>query len=95
MHADSPPRAKSRGADETDTTTSRRGFLGAVVAAVATVSALVGYGAGTAEAATPSGEVGTAAEPFRRAYADRMVFVPRTTDPSSPANGTLWYNESA
>jgi len=48
----------------------------------------------TVEAA-PSGEIGTSANPLLQTHVDRLVFNERTSDPSSPADGELWYNSSA
>jgi len=78
-----------------DPDSTRRGFLGALVAGVATVAGLAGYGVGQAEAATPAGDVGTAANPFETGYFDTVNWKARTTDPSSPADGTEWFNENA
>ncbi len=67
-------------------TVSRRAMLTGVAGLGA-----MGMFASTASAEA-SGEVG-ADEPYIRAYMDRKVFVGRTTDPSSPADGTEWYRE--
>jgi len=74
--------------DEPMSETSRRALLAAIGVAGAGAS---GYFVGTAEAATPSGEVGTPSNPYLRAYVDRMVWIGRTSDPSSPDDGTVWY----
>lgn len=67
--------------------TTRRALLAAIGIAGAGAA---GYGVGTVEAAA-SGEVGTSTNPYLRAYVDRMVWVGRTSDPSSPDDGTVWY----
>lgn len=75
----------------------RRQFMAAGAGAVLG-SGMIGYAAGEAEAdsaTAPSGTVGSASDPFERIYADRLVFVERTSDPSSPADGTIWYNSDA
>jgi len=51
-----------------------------------------GYLVGDVEAASPSGTIGTSAEPLIRVYSDQVVFVNKSSDPSSPDNGTIWYN---
>jgi len=48
----------------------------------------------TAEAA-PAGEIGTSLSPLLQTHVDRLVLNERTSDPSSPADGELWYNSSA
>lgn len=70
---------------------SRRQLLAAVGVAAAGAT---GYFAGSASAATPAGTVGTSTNPYLRAYVDTIAFVD-TSDPSSPDDGTLWYNSSA
>jgi hypothetical protein len=75
--------------DETDRT--RRNVL----VSVAGLGALgLGFGAGQASGqSAPDGEIGTSSNPYLRAWIDRQVFVGRTSDPSSPADGTMWYRE--
>jgi len=48
----------------------------------------------TAEAA-PAGEIGTSSNPLLQTHTDRLVLNERTSDPSSPVDGELWYNSSA
>ena len=73
---------------------TRRGVLAGALG-IAAFGAAGGYFAGGAAAqSSPSGTVGTASNPYLRAYVDRVAFV-YTSDPSSPADGTLWYNSSA
>lgn len=64
----------------------------AVLTGLAGLGAAGVFAAGNATAqATPSGEIGTATNPYLRAYVNRKVFVARTSDPSSPDDGTQWY----
>lgn len=73
--------------DETETSTRRNLLVG-----VAGLGAAGLFGAGRASAqSTPSGEIGTSSNPYLRAYVDRKVFTNRTSDPSSPEDGTQWY----
>lgn len=81
---------------ETDTNTdeqssksvSRRAYL----TGVAGLGAAGVFAAGRASAQTaPEGTVGTPTNPYLVAYIDRMNFSARTTDPSSPDDGELWY----
>jgi hypothetical protein len=75
--------------DNTDETQSTRRN---VLVGVAGLGAAGLFGAGRASAqSTPEGEVGTSSNPYLRAYIDRKVFTNRTTDPSTPADGTQWY----
>ena len=74
--------------DETDST--RRGLLVGVAGLGA--AGLFGAGRASAESA-PEGEVGRESNPYLRAHVDRVRFVGRTSDPSSPADGTGWYRE--
>ena len=75
--------------------TDRRSVVKATLLAAA--ASIVGFGAGasTTAAQEPSGDVGTAATPFDRAHVNIMSFVARTSDPSDPDDGTMWYNEEA
>lgn len=79
--------------DSDDQSTTRRGILAGVIAAVM-------YGLGwltggvTAQTST-SGNIASASEPAEYVYVERVHVVARTSDPSSPDDGTLWYNESA
>lgn len=73
--------------EEEQDETTRRALLAAIGIAGAGAA---GYGVGNAEAAA-SGEVGTPTNPYLRAYVDRMVWIGRTSDPSSPDDGTVWY----
>lgn len=70
---------------------SRRALLTA--AGVAGAGAL-GYYTGTAEA-DPTGTYPVSGEdPLFKIRADQIELVARQSDPSSPADGTLWYNDS-
>jgi len=63
-----------------------------VLVGVAGLGAAGLFGAGRASAqSTPDGEIGTSSNPYLRAYIDRKVFTNRTSDPSTPADGTQWY----
>lgn len=75
--------------DEAEVSTSRRALI-ASAAGIAAAGA-GGHLLGSASAQTPAGEIGTASNPYLRAYVDRKVFNNRTSDPSSPADGTQWY----
>lgn len=83
-------------ASDDDTTesaqTTRRGIMAALLAAVG----LGGFYAGsaTADDGSASGQVGTSAEPALHIYTESVVFHERTSDPSSPDDGTMWYNSS-
>lgn len=66
----------------------RRTLLGGIVAAGLGAS---GYFVGSAEAA-PSGTFPQSTDdPLLKIRADRVRFVGRTSDPSSPNDGTVWY----
>jgi len=72
----------------------RRRELLAAAAGVATVGA-AGYMTGRASAA-PSGTFPVSSDPaLVKLRADRIRLVPRSSDPSSPSDGTMWYNDSA
>lgn len=73
--------------DDTETSTRRN-----LLVSVAGLGAAGLFGAGRASAqSTPSGEIGTSSNPYLRAYVNRKVFEARTSDPSSPEDGTQWY----
>jgi len=75
---------------EDESVMSRRGVVAGVLAA----TGLSAYSAGrvTAQSA-PEGEIGTSSNPYLRAWIDRQVYVGRTSDLSSPGDGTSWYRE--
>jgi hypothetical protein len=83
--------------EETETSTdeptlSRRRLIAAT--ATAAVGA-AGFATGRASA-DPSGVYPIASEdPLLKVRADRIVLVERQSDPSSPADGELWYNGGA
>lgn len=71
---------------------SRRSVL-TTAAAIAGAGALGVYGAGTVSAA-PSGTFPASTDdPLLKIRADRIRFVPRTSDPTSPTGGTMWVVE--
>ena len=72
---------------------SRRGVLrgGLTVAGLATL-----LYASDPVAAAPTGTFPEeTSDPLLKVRADRLRLVPRTSDPSSPDDGTMWFNESA
>jgi len=63
-----------------------------VLVGVAGLGAAGLFGAGRASAqSAPEGDIGTSSNPYLRAHINRQRYVPRTSDPSSPAEGTNWY----
>lgn len=42
-------------------------------------------------AAAQTGKVGTDSNPYQSAYVTEIKFESRTSDPSSPDNGEMWY----
>jgi hypothetical protein len=75
-----------------DASTTRRALMGAVAAAGLGAS---GFFAGRASAAPTGTFPATGDDPLLKLRADRLRLVPRTSDPSSPDDGTLWYNGGA
>lgn len=74
--------------DDEQTGVSRRNVL----VGIAGLGAAGAFSAGRASAqSAPSGEIGTSSNPYLRAYVNRKVFTGRTSDPSSPSDGTQWY----
>jgi hypothetical protein len=71
---------------------TRRGVLAAIMAGGAYA---LGWASNAVAAATPAGDVASASDPAEYVYTDKVNFNPRTSDPSSPDDGTMWYNESA
>jgi len=72
--------------------TTRRALLTAIGIAGAGAA---GHFVGTAQAA-PTGTFPAATDdPLLKLRADRLRLVPRSSDPSSPDDGTLWYNGGA
>lgn len=76
------------------TSVSRRQVTKAAGIALAGAVGGAAVASQTVEAA-PSGEIGTASNPLLQTHVDRLVLNERTSDPSSPADGELWYNSSA
>jgi len=77
--------------DETETeSASRRALL----TGIAGLGAAGIFSAGRASAqSAPEGDIGTAENPYLRAYIDRQTYTGRTSDPTDPADGTTWYRE--
>lgn len=76
---------------DADSGYSRRSVI-AAAAGIAAAGAMGVYATGRASAA-PSGTFPISGEdPLLKIRADRVRLVPRTSDPSSPADGTEWYN---
>lgn len=44
---------------------------------------------------TGSGEIASQANPALRVYVERVHFVDLGSDPSSPTDGSMWYNSNA
>ncbi len=69
-----------------------------MLASAAGIAAAGAAGISFAGSATadPSGEFPVPSDdPLLKIRADRVRLVPRTSDPSSPDDGTEWYNEDA
>lgn len=64
-------------------------------AALLAGGALVATSGTAAAQATPGGNVGSASNPALKVYTDVFHFNERTSDPSSPEDGEMWYNSSA
>lgn len=69
---------------------SRRSLLGKA-AVMAGVGALGVYGARTASAAPTGTFPASSDDALLKIRADRVRLVGRTSDPSSPTDGTVWY----
>jgi hypothetical protein len=78
--------------DDGEVSTTRRALLAATAAAGLGAS---GFFAGRASAAPTGTFPATGDDPLLKLRADRLRLVPRTSDPSSPDDGTLWYNGGA
>lgn len=74
---------------------SRRAVLATAVGIAGAGAAGHLSGRAAASDGSASGQIGTAAKPALRVYVDTFHFHERTTDPSSPANGSMWYNSTA
>jgi hypothetical protein len=77
---------------ETDPELTRRALLAATGAAAVGAA---GYATGRASAAPTDVYPVSGEDPLLKIRADRIVLIERTSDPSSPSDGTLWYNGSA
>lgn len=73
---------------------SRRGVIRTGGLTVAGLAALLFASDPAAAAPTGTFPVSTS-DPLLKVRADRLRLVPRTSDPSSPDDGTMWFNESA
>jgi len=71
-------------AQDTQLSTGRR-------AAIASIVSAVGLAGLTGNVSAQSGNVGTSSNPYQTAYLDTLTFVGRTSDPSSPVEGQIWY----
>lgn len=60
-------------------------------AAIASVVSAVGLAGLTGQVSAQSGKVGTNSNPYNTAFVTIVDFEARTSDPSSPNNGTMWY----
>jgi hypothetical protein len=78
--------------DDGEVSTTRRALLAATAAAGLGAS---GFFAGRASAAPTGTFPATGDDPLLKLRADRLRLIPRTSDPSSPDDGTLWYNGGA
>lgn len=76
---------------QVNTKTTRRTVLGSVAGSVGLYLTL-GTAAGQT---TGSGEIASQANPALRVYVNRVHFVDLGSAPSSPPDGTMWYNSNA
>lgn len=74
---------------------SRRAVLATAVGIAGAGAAGHLTGRAAADDGSASGTIGTASNPAMRVYVDTYHFHERTSDPSSPSDGTIWYNSSA
>ena len=72
---------------------TRRAILGGTVALLGTGGWLA-YAVERAKAAA-AGVIGTSTNPYTRAYVTTVNFEDLGADPSSPDDGTMWYNSNA
>jgi len=79
-------------ANDEEASTTRRALLAAVGAAGLGAR---GYFVGSASAAPTGTFPASTDDALLKLRADRLRLVPRTSDPSSPDDGTFWYNSSA
>jgi len=73
-----------------DASTTRRTLLTAIGIAGAGAA---GHFVGTAQAAPTGTFPESTDDPLLKIRADRIRFIPRTSDPSSPDGGTMWVVE--
>lgn len=68
-----------------------------LVASGLAAAGAAGYLSGRASAqSSPSGTFpASGSDPLLKIRADRIRLVPRSSDPNSPDDGELWYNDSA
>jgi hypothetical protein len=100
---DEPPREASHLRENTDqdqepedggtSDVTRRAILGGTVAILGTGGWLA-YAVERAKAAA-AGVIGTSTNPYTRAYVTTVNFEDLGADPSSPDDGTMWYNSNA
>lgn len=76
--------------DAAEVSTTKRTLMkaGATTLSLTALAGIMTDGA----SAQAAGEIGSDT-PYTRAYIDRKVFVGRTSDPSTPTDGTEWYRE--
>jgi len=78
--------------DTNDTDEEHSTARRAVLTGLAGLGAAGVFGAGRASAqSTPEGQVGTDTNPYLVAHMERLQFSARTSDPSSPSDGLVWY----
>jgi len=72
----------------------RREVLAAL--GIATAGAAGFYGGSETARAAPSGTFPQSSDdPLKKIRANQIRLVPRSSDPSDPDNGVMWYNDSA
>jgi len=91
---DEDPESDPESDDGDRSSVTRRAVLGGTVAILGTGGWLA-YAVERVKAAVASGDVGTAANPYRRAYVTTVNFEDLGADPASPDDGAMWYNSNA
>lgn len=76
---------------QVNTKTTRRSVLGSIVGGVALYGVLGKASAQT----TGTGEIASQANPALRVYVNRVHFVDLGSEPSSPGDGSMYYNSNA
>ena len=76
--------------DSSRRTDSRRSFL-AKAAGIAAAGALGIYATDSVQAAPAGTFPAVTDDPLLKIRADRVRFIGRTSDPSAPDDGTMWY----